>query len=186
MTILNVLSLKAQNNNGQSILFLTTTTNHGINTEYVNINITGATEPKYNGVFKFYVISPTTLKFSQEIYTNQAIITPLVDVAGVIVADTVDNNTLAQTTINAKALLYTISALGNYQILVDETKVYRMHVNSAESLNCRIGLRLSDNDRILYQTRGQVPIGFGIGVKWLIIEVITFKTPIEIRLILSN
>ena len=76
--------------------------------------------------FKFYVISPTTLKFSQEIYTNQAIITPLVDVAGVIVADTIDNNTLAQTTINAKALLYTISALGDYKILVDETKVYRI------------------------------------------------------------
>ena len=183
MATLSVASYTSEKKQGFWTLTITTTGNHNLAVEYLDIAITGATDTQYNGTFRFQVIDATTLKCSQGVEVG--IYQPLTIIAGSIVANTIDYITLSPQVINAKSNLYKITQIGNYQISLNETNIYRLIYENITS-NIKVGERLSNDDRILYAKKSQYSTGVGRGTKWLIIEAKEVKKPIEIRLVNLN
>ena len=183
MAIINISSYTSEKKQGIHTLTITTTTNHNLAVEYIDISITGATSLEYNGTFRFQVINQTTLKSRIGIETG--IYQPLTIIAGTIVANTVDYITLSPQVINAKSNLYKITQNGDYQIALIDTNIYRIIYTNVAN-NIKLGERLSDNDRILYTTETEYPKGVGRGSKWLIIEAKDVVKTIEIRLVILN
>lgn len=183
MATLNVASYTSEKKQGIHTLTIITTTNHNLAVEYIDIQITGATEPQYNGTFRFQIINETTLK--SIIGIEIGIYQPLTIIAGTIVANTIDYITLSPQVINSKSNLYKITQTGNYQISLNENHIYRVIYEDIVS-NVKVGERLSDTDRILYAKESQYPTGIGRGTKWLIAEVKEVKKPLEIRLVNLN
>jgi len=183
MATLNVASYTSEKKQGIQTLTIITTANHNLSVEYIDIQITGADEPQYNGTFKFQIINETTLKSVMGIEIG--IFQPLTTITGTIIANTIDYITLDPEVINSKSNLYKITQAGNYQILLNEVSIYRVVYENVAN-NIKVGERLNDDDRILYAKEKQYPIGIGRGAKWLIIEAKEVINPIEVRLISLN
>lgn len=183
MATLNVASYTSEKKQGIHTLTIITTTNHNLAVEYIDIQITGATEPQYNGTFRFQIINETTLKST--IGIEIGITQPLTTIAGSIVANTINYITLSPQAVGTRGSLYKITQTGNYQISLNETNIYRVIYENVVS-NIKVGERLSDTDRILYAKESQYPTGVGRGTKWLIIEAKEVIKPIEIRLVSLN
>ena len=185
MALLTISAYKQYNNQGQQVLIMETTGNHGIEASYIDIAITGATDIKYNGTFKFSIKDDTTLEYREEVYTSEPILTQPTLVDGVIVANTVDYITLAPANLSPTADLYTITADGDYQISLDESKLYKIKYFPEKRLGIKVGERLNDTDRILYAEKSFKPISI-YKSKWLILETEGFEEELEIRLITMN
>ncbi len=183
-SMLNVASYTLTIQNGFQILEITTIGPHNINTAYVDIQITGATNPGYNGTFKFFAINDTTLQNRTSAPLGLLIRTETI--AGTIAANIIEYTTLNETSIGNFTSLYTISNVGNYQIELFDTALYKILIYPDDQKNIlKIGERLDDTDRILYVTSAQIPNGI-FKAKWLMIEVSILNSPLEIRLIKQN
>lgn len=185
MAILNISSYKQYNNNGQLVLILETTGNHNIKTKYTDIQISGATNSSYNGIFRFFIINNTTLEYRQEIYESSPILTKPTVVAGTIVADTISYTTLTPQNLATDCNLYTINVSGNYQIALDPVNIYKIIYSELAGYQMVIGERLNDTDRILYAQDIPKPISI-YKSKWLMLEVSNLSQNLEVRLVKLN
>ena len=115
MAILNISSYTSEKKQGIHTLKLTTTSNHNLAVDYTNIQITGATDPVYNGIFRFKIINETVLECREgvEVGSSQS----LTVITGTITATVLDYTTLSPQEINSKSNLYKITQNGYYKIL---------------------------------------------------------------------
>ncbi len=185
MATLNILSYKQSNKGGQTILNIETVGNHGLKVDYVFLQILGAVDNKYNGSFKFNITGGNTLEYRQEKYTPSSINTNPTLVIGTIIATIIDYITLTGEVLNANTNLYTISSVGNYQILLDIDKFYRVDYKPYNFKDTLIGNRTNDDDDILYAQITAQPIAI-YKAKWFIVEVKNFYQTLELRLTKLN
>lgn len=183
MALLSVSAYTVEKKDGILTLTITTSANHGLQVDYIDIQVSGASIGDYNGVFQFSVKNSTTLVYIKGIQISEY--QPLTNIAGTITANTVDYTILAPTPIGTYTNLYTITSVGDYRIALVEDDITKIIYTLPAPTQCKIGERLNDTDKILYSQDRKLPNGVS-RAKWLIVEVSEISLPFEIRLVKFN